>query len=101
MAPDRLTCCVPFCTHSRQNRDGSTEWICRDHWRLIPKARRRAWSRQRRRLVAAIAREPLVAEWWKMAPGSPERLVALAMWRVHHRLWKGLKRVAIERAGGL
>lgn len=50
----RLTCEVPHCGRTRGQRKGEKpiegweEWICGDHWRLVPKKMRRALSRARR-----------------------------------------------------
>jgi hypothetical protein len=81
---DRIGCCIPFCRHTRKNpgRDGicASEWLCRDHWIMLPKARRRVYGR-----------------------------VKKAYRRFHHetdfaracRIWNRLKRQATEIAAGI
>lgn len=71
---------VPGCRHARGDRKNDPlppvqnyEWICGEHWRAIPAARRRVYHRAnriKRSHVAAI-------------------------------LWRRLKRLAIERAAGI
>lgn len=107
MPVDRIPCVVPFCRRSKKATLGVTyftdtpEWICGDHWRLVPKKARDVKNRSARELRREIGRNPLVAEYWKMPPGSPERLKAVRLWRVHDRIWNRCKRIAIERAGGI
>lgn len=80
----RIGCCVPFCRHTRANpgSDGvfMSEWICGDHWRPLPKARRRVYGRLKR-------------AWRRFhREGDGERC---------DRVWNRLKRQAIEAAGGI
>lgn len=72
----RTRCCIPFCNHSTGKP--VSEWICGDHWRLIPRIQRRVFLRSRRRAVAN-------GHW------PPEA----------ERLWRAVKRAAIERAMGI
>lgn len=69
----RIKCCVPFCQRTYHNREGYTEWICREHWRQTSKA----W---RRRNALFVRR---------------------ARYDLHRKMWDRLKRQAIERAAGL
>jgi hypothetical protein len=32
-----IHCCVPFCPHSTDKFDEATEWLCPEHWRLVPR----------------------------------------------------------------
>lgn len=83
-----LRCIVPFCKRTtslaRQNRGYQwgeiTEWICGNHWRNVPAAYRRAYSRIGRRYRR-----------------SPNNLI----WRCWLRLWSRCKRAAIEAAAGI
>lgn len=73
----RLNCVVPFCRRTAPKREFD-EWLCGDHWRLIRHPRRRAYGRYLRR--------------WRRYGHSNG-----AGWR----LWRTLKREAIERATGI
>lgn len=42
----RLPCVAPGCRRTIAGEHG--EWICPVHWRLVPRARKRAWARLRR-----------------------------------------------------
>lgn len=39
MKPGRITCCVPFCRRAAAAARivPHSEWICGNHWRLVPK----------------------------------------------------------------
>ena len=69
----RRPCEVPGCRRTRKAEPGVLAWICADHWRAIPRERRRVYALARRRGNAQ-------AEGW---------------------LWPRLVRIAIERASGL
>jgi len=80
-----IQCCVPGCDHTRGNRKGDPlsrrmEWVCADHWRLVPPAMRALRNRARRRA---------------------ERLNTDGAWAAQHRLFRRCKRAAIERSLGL
>lgn len=86
----RISCCVPFCAHTRGDRKGQPplkegdEWICGDHWRLVSKVlkrRRSKLKRYRRRLHPS----PKV-----------DRL-----FEIDDRLWLAAKKQAIEKAAGI
>lgn len=57
MSERRVMCCMPFCPRTRGDRKGDPlpppealyEWLCGEHWRRIPRARRRAFMRAQRR----------------------------------------------------
>jgi hypothetical protein len=57
-----------------------SEWICRDHWIMVPKIRRQVYGRVRRR--------------WRRFRLEPDGARA-------DRIWNRLKREAIETAGGI
>lgn len=75
----RMACQVPGCRRTRGQRKGeppltpTTEWICGDHWRMVPRELRRLLFTARRR--------------------RRQRLHALA--------WRRAKRAAVERAAGI
>lgn len=83
MPVDRIPCVVPFCRRSKKATLGVTyftdtpEWICADHWRLVPRADRAVYNRARRKAVKDGA------------------------WPAVARLWRRMKRIAIEKAGGI
>lgn len=74
----RVLCIVPGCSHSRGDRRTSVvtedmEFICREHWAVVP----RHW-RRRLRLFEKRGRLDLA-----------------------ERMWSRIKRLAIERAVGI
>ncbi|KFL31413.1 hypothetical protein JP75_07565 [Devosia riboflavina] len=99
----RLNCSVPGCTRTRGDRKGDVlgpyiEWICADHWKLVPRWMKAARNRARRRLRRAesILATVAMVEAWTTVHETARRADA-AQWR----LWKRLKRAAIERSVGL
>ena len=98
--PKRIPCCVPFCRRTRKP-DQYDQWICGVHWRLVPMAIKAEYRRDRRRARRILNRRPEYREYWKLKPGSPERLRAVAMWGRLSQVWAKCKRVAIERALGI
>lgn len=81
----RISCCVPFCRHTRGDRKGDpltdrTEWICGDHWKFVREHRRRVYARAKK-----DARETGRQFDWDVAA----------------EIWKALKREAIEKAVGI
>lgn len=89
--PARTRCCVPFCRHSTRPGHppllyGRDEFICREHWKLIPKVRRRAFARAQLRTNGAMT-------------SLSDQDIVLAV-QVENRLWRAMKRVAIETALG-
>ncbi len=97
----RIRCCIPFCNRTRRHDESVGEWICAEHWREVPKAKRAAWNRVRKKLRKACAINPGVKQFWSLPSGSPERLSAVRLWRVHDRIWSAVKRAAMEKAGGI
>lgn len=67
-------CIVPFCNHKRKCEDPHSEWICGEHWRLVP----RRLKRLKRR--AKAKHKPEAVQWF---------------------IWRMCKKTAIERAGGI
>jgi hypothetical protein len=76
---ERITCCIPFCRRTRAN-PGFSEWICGDHWRAVPKARRRVYGRLKRT--------------WRRFHDGRDGVRA-------DRVWNRLKHQAIEAAAGI
>lgn len=74
----RICCCVPFCRRTRKADATISEWICAEHWRAVPRNDRAIYSRVKRKARFAGA--------WTMAA---------------ERIWRRVKRIAIERAGGI
>lgn len=75
----RISCIVPFCRRTRGDRKGDPitpgmEWICAEHFRPIDRAMKRIYRR-------AIRRD-------RCSPATA-------------RIWRRLKRAAIEAAAGL
>ena len=68
---ERTRCCVPFC--ERTTAKPYPEWICREHWRLVPRKTRFAYYRAR----------------------NKER------WGAAIIIWRGIKRRVFEAAGGI
>lgn len=77
---NRLRCVVPFCPRTSPKRDFD-EWICGDHWRMVRKARRRAYGRHLKR-------------WRRYG------LYNGGLW-IGWRLWRVIRREAIERSAGV
>jgi hypothetical protein len=75
----RLLCIVPGCRRTT-TRCEFDEWLCGEHWRLLPKPARRAYGRHVRR--------------WRRYHRASDGATAT-------RLWGWLKRHAIERAVGI
>lgn len=80
----RIACVVPGCRRKRGQRKGEppitehTEFICRDHWALVPRSLKLLRRRLRRR------------------HGDRPR-----GWVADRRIWGRMRRHAIERAAGL
>lgn len=103
--PERRGCIVPFCP--RWSRRFDDEWICADHWRLVPRAQKALRTALRRRWRARWAK--LEAERDSHPEDSKARFLANRrlgalnkLWRhTEHRIWERMKKAAIERATGL
>lgn len=77
----RLHCVVPHCRRTRKSvRVEFSEWMCGDHWRMLPKLERKVYGRR-------------VKQW--------RRFEKLHDVKAADRLWSWLKRHAIERALGI
>ncbi len=94
----RVPCCVPFCR--RTTGKLYAEWICGEHWRLVPRKLksfgRRAAAANRRAKIACEALEDMSDERY------PD--VMLARFKAAKRTgraWERCKRAAIEAAAGI
>lgn len=78
----RIRCVVPFCgrTTAAAKLAPDDEWICCNHWPLIPANVKRAYRRCCRRYKA-----------------KPTHL----LWKCRGMLWRRCKRAAIEGAAGI
>lgn len=95
MTAGRINCAVPLCRRTLKADSG--EWLCGKHWMLIPKNRRRVFSRINRQYRKQFGDNP----FWRYPPGSPKRLACVRLDRRWRRTWARLKRLAIERALGI
>jgi len=48
----RLKCCVDRCNRTTGEYPPDSEWICPLHWQWVPKLKRRAYTRVKRRFRA-------------------------------------------------
>jgi len=110
MADIRIYCVVPGCRHTRGDRKGdpvtpTMEWICGDHRRHIPRAMRALYRRAYRRADRAEARFNSLYDAnlsGQDATGFEDALeAATRALNVRARLWRRVRREAIERSLGL
>lgn len=94
---DRISCCVPFCKRTRHNRDNTSEWICGEHWRLVPMRlkKRKYW------LFRRYKKHFGQNGYWAYSAGSEKRIAAVRLDKLCEIAWLACKSSAIERAGGL
>jgi hypothetical protein len=98
---ERISCCVPYCRRTHHNRERFSGWICAKHWALVSRSTKTALRVNKRRIRTVLRQRPEYAEYWKMPPGSPRRLRAVAMWARHDQIWQTCKAEAVERAAGI
>lgn len=98
--PNRVPCCVPHCRRTRKPGGGQF-WICGIHWRFVPMAVKAEYRLVRKRTLRILDRRPQYRDYWKLPPGSPQRLRAHAMWMRVDQVLEKCKRAAIERAMGI
>ena len=72
-AGHRVLCCVPFCRRTMKRKHEMEQFICANHWRLVPRRLRRLFNLAKRRERMHVARY----------------------------LWDKCKSRAIEAAGGI
>jgi hypothetical protein len=75
-----IQCCVPFCERSTKATGEFTQWVCPEHWKGLPRQRRLAYNRAKKR--------------WKESRSAEDQLVM-------DRMWARMKMAAINRALGL
>lgn len=97
---NRIHCCVVGCKRTRKPNP-FPEWICGVHWKMVSKKTRAEHRASNYALRRAILINPMVSTYWKMKPGSPERLAAVQMWATSAEIWERCKIEAVERAMGL
>lgn len=95
---DRIHCLVPGCRRTCKADGTFREWICGKHWSGVPKRLRRRKNLVSRMIRREAARNPLFREYWRMSPGSPERIKATRIWRLSDAIWERCKRAAIEES---
>lgn len=86
---ERISCCVPFCAHTRGDRKNDpllpdTEWLCEEHWKLVPVRLKRRRAKLRR-----------------IDKRANDVCVEIAVERLDGLVWNVCKRYAIERAAGI
>lgn len=96
IAAGRLPCLVPGCQRTFAP-DGSTEIICGQHWKAVPKRLRRRVEWIRRRYRAKFGD----VSAWSFPAGSPKRLEAVRYIRAFRAAWGAAKTSAIEKALGI
>lgn len=84
----RIPCIVPHCRHVVRCHHGETEAICAAHWRAIPVRYRRVYTRAYHWTEGERYR--------RNGPPVGRRLLESS-----DRLWRRMKRLAIEAAAGL
>lgn len=97
MKPGRARCAVPFCRRTAAEADGfvDREFLCGPHWRLRSPVTKLNW----RELNRLARRNP--GPFWEHPPGSPQRLIRLAIERHHKATWERTKAEVIEVAMGV
>lgn len=101
----RSKCVVPFCRRTSTRFAG--EWICGDHWRMVPRDQKLLRTRIRRRMKKRWEKLKAIRdacandtkEQWM----AHRRFIAVdALWtKVEDAIWRRMKKAAIERATGL
>lgn len=86
---DRLSCCVPFCKRTRGDRKNDPltsgmEWLCQDHWKLVPARLKRRRAKLRR-----------------IEKRSNDLCIEFRAEEADARVWAACKRKAIEGAAGI
>lgn len=87
-AGNKVRCLVPGCRrHVALDDPDDTEGICSKHWPLLPRQRRAIYKTRRRELRLSLER-------WEI--DEAKRLAPIVA-----RLWRWLRRRAIERSIGI
>jgi len=96
---------MPFCRRTSRKFPG--EWICGDHWRMVPRPLKTLRTKLRARYRPKW--EKAKAAYYAAPENSKARFLAHGAWvriderwnKTEDRLWKRMKAGAIERATGL
>ena len=109
-------CVVPFCR--RRSTRFKNEWICGDHWRMVPRSLKVFRTRRRREIKRLYEKytatyEAMCAARDQSLPWTDEEAAVFntAMWKSWHAgqrwdrfeaaIWRRMKKAAIERATGI
>ncbi len=68
----QTTCCITGCPARSTRYPG--EWMCGKHYRMRGRVLGAELNAARLRWRRTLRRHPGGSEWWKMKPGSPERI---------------------------
>lgn len=90
--PNAALCLVPGCPHWTARYPEGGEWICAEHWRLVP----RHLKTTRTRLVNKYRR---LGEL-ELTPNHYKPKTARC-WRAILGVWRRMRRAALEGAAGL
>lgn len=94
----RTPCCIPFCR--RTTAHPFKEWICGDHWKLIPPR-----MKKRHRVAQRLAERAgeRFNEQYSAQHGFTDRQLAraVATARLASQIWTRCKAAAIEASGGI
>lgn len=98
---ERVACLVPFCRRTTARFRPPTEWLCQDHWKLVP-----MWLKSRRRKVRRLAKKvedrflaAYTAQGQTYTAG--QHIQVCAAMDLAEKVWVRCKTVAIERAAGI
>lgn len=112
--PERRGCVVPFCR--RTSTRFNNEWICGDHWRMVPRHLKLFRTRRRREIKRLYEKytatyEAMCASKSSLLTEEEVEIYNVAMWkawqagqrwdRFEAAIWRRMKKAAIERATGL
>lgn len=78
---DRMRCIVPFCRHTRDRYRNPVfnEWICGDHWKMLPKQRRKVYGRRMRKMrrFAIMGDEATNRLWRRLVAQATETAMGI------------------------
>lgn len=97
-------CCVPFCR--RTSRRFKEEWICGDHWKLVPRDLKTFRTKRLKQIRLAFDKAEALRRACARGEERQEhyrRTCRLARrWdRTEKAIWRRMKRIAIEKATGI
>lgn len=91
---ERAACIIPGCRHTCRKLWPGHEWLCGEHWRLVPRA-----VRHRRQVIRAALRRRGEIERDATTGKYVARSVRACV--LEDQVWRRMKRLALERAAGL